>query len=404
MSFEDVEMHAVGENPSPKNEDHGAVTKQPEDPGSVLVQCKRLMLCSKLNVLLVFIPFAFLSHAFGWSNVAVFFLNFVIIIPLAAMLGDFTEDLAMRSNEAIGALINVTFGNATEMIISVFALRAGLFDIIKQSLIGSVLGNMLLVLGCSFLAGGVKRSQATFNTTAANVYCSLLLLSVMSFIIPTAFVQLHTNAVDILHVSRQISVVTFLTYVAYITFQLVTHKNLFDGDEGDKPKAEDEEEEDEEPQFSFWFAFVGMGVATVLLSLGSDYIIGSIEGAAREWGVSKHFMSVILLPIVGNAAEHATAVTQGYKGHMDIALGVAIGSSIQISSFVVPFMVLVAWAMGLPLDMNFHPFSTAILFASVVTTNSLVMDGKSHWLEGLMLLSAYMMLMIAFIYAPDGSD
>lgn len=397
MSHDHTEMEEVHSPDSPK----AKPTKEPSDVGNVFVQFKRLMMCSKLNVMLVVIPFAFMSHALNWSNVAVFFLNFIILIPLAAMLGDFTEDLALRSNEAIGALINVTFGNATEMIISVFALRAGLFDIIKQSLVGSVLGNMLLVLGCSFIAGGVKRSAVHFSSTAANVYCSLLLLSVMSFVIPTAFVQLHTNPQDILHVSRQIAVVTFLTYVAYIAFQLVTHKNLFDGTDGDKNDGNNSEEEDEEPQFSFWFAFVGMGIAAVLISVGSDYIIDSIEGAAHEWGVSKHFMSVILLPIVGNAAEHATAVTQGYKGHMDIALGVAIGSSIQISSFVVPFMVLVAWTMDLPLDMNFHPFSTVILFVSVVTTNSLVIDGKSHWLEGLMLLSAYMMLMIAFIYAPD---
>eukprot|EP00759_Apiculatamorpha_spiralis_P019129 PhF_6_TR25310/c0_g1_i1/m.34942/K07300/chaA, CAX; Ca2+:H+ antiporter len=391
-----TDAEELGDPASPHSESAPRKKKDHFDVPAVHIQFKNLILGSKLNILLLVVPFSYIAVLLDWSNIAIFFLNFLALIPLAAMLGDFTEDLSLRSNEAIGALINVTFGNATELIISIFALKAGMFDVIKQSLVGSVLGNMLLVLGCSFIAGGVKQSQTKFNATAANVYCSLLLLSTMSFVIPTAFVQLHTNPQDILHVSRQIAIVTFLTYIAYILFQLVTHKSLFDGEAGD-----DDDEEEEEPQFSFVFAFIGTGVVGVLISFGSEFIIGSIEGAAREWGVSKHFLSVILLPIVGNAAEHATAVTQGYKGNMDIALGVAIGSSIQISSFVVPMMVIVSWMMNLTLDLNFHPFSTAILFVSVITTNSLVFDGKSHWLEGLMLLSAYLMLMIAFIYAPD---
>jgi len=393
------------ENPDPQS-------PSSENKGTVIEQLRRLLVSSKLNVLLVFVPFGLMAGYFKWSNLASFFLNGLALIPLAAMLGDFTEDIAKRSNEAIGALINVSFGNATEMIISIFAMKAGLFNIIKQSLVGSVLGNMLLVLGCSFLAGGLRSSQTKFNKTAANIYCSLLLLAIMSFIIPTAFVQLHGSVKDILMVSRQIAIVTFLTYCAYIAFQLVTHKSLFDGigdsDKDDKneekKEGDEDDDDDDEPEFSFLFAIVGIGIVAVLISIGSDYIVDNIEGAAREWGVSKHFMSVILLPIIGNAAEHASAVTLAYRGRMDLALGIAIGSSIQISSFVVPLMVLVAWVMGLPLDMNFHPFSTTILFASVLIVNSLVVDGKSHWLEGLMLISAYLMLIIVFVYAPDGVD
>eukprot|EP00760_Papus_ankaliazontas_P002871 PhM_4_TR11307/c0_g1_i1/m.46962/K07300/chaA, CAX; Ca2+:H+ antiporter len=381
-------------------------------------QVKKLCMGSKLNVLLFAVPLGFLSAAGDWSEAATFTFNFMALIPLAAMLGDFTEDLALRSNEAIGALINVTFGNATEMIISIFALKAGMYDIIKQSLAGSVLGNMLLVLGCSFLAGGMREKQHRFNATAANVYCSLLLLSTMTFVVPTAFVQLHPNQDQILHVSRLIALISLSTYCAYIGFQLITHKFLFDGkgehhphhaqpiseEAGAQDNDDDDDDDDEEPQFTFWFAFVGMGVVAVLISFCSDFIVGAIEGTAKEIGMSKHFIGVILLPIVGNAAEHATAVTQGYKGNMDISLGVAIGSSIQVSAMVVPFIVIVAWMIGAPLDMNFHPFSVAALFVSVVTTNSLVVDGKAHWLEGLMLLSAYAILCVAYFYAPDGSD
>lgn len=401
-----------------------------------------------LKVLLLAVPVAIFAGRFELGDTVIFSACFLGLIPLAALLGDFTEDLALRSNDVVGALINVTFGNATELIISICALRAGMYQLIKLSLIGSIMGNMLLVLGSAFVVGGLRRKSLEFNCNAVNTYGPLLLLSMMSFVIPSAYSTgvLNSPAATreethvVLSVSRQLAVIMCLTYVAYLVFQLVTHKEMFDGsaetEDGEKPVSlalnhsfvrfanygaaggdgttprrspsaaalpaatshgGDDDDEAEEPQFSLAVALGGMLVVSVLISILSDTLVDSLKGAAAAMSLPDEFIGIILVPIVGNAAEHASSIVMAAKGKMDIAVGVALGSSIQIGMFVMPVLVVVAWIINLPLDMNFHPYIVAVLLVSVLVANNITSDGKSNWLEGAMLIAAYLMIAIIFI-------
>ena len=386
----------------------------------------------QLKVLLVTVPIAIFGQGHVSSDV-LFFMSFFGLIPLAGLLGDFTEDLALRSNDVIGALINVTFGNATELIISIMALRAGMLDVIKLSLIGSVLGNMLLVLGTAFIVGGMKFRDMTFNSDAVNTYSPLLMLSILSFVIPSAYwastVKVNPSAENmamggghghsahkqvsqhdsdtILAVSRQLAVVMCFAYACYLYFQLVTHKHLFDGKPGAadaavvKPElgaSDEEEEEDEEevPQFTFTVGLVGLGVVSILISMLSDILVDTLSEAAEAWNLPQQFIGIILVPIVGNAAEHASAIFMAARNKLDISVGVALGSSIQIAMFVMPVLVVCGWIMGVPLNMDFHPFLTVTTAISVLVVENITSDGKTNWLEGVMLICAYVMVALMF--------
>eukprot|EP01006_Ploeotia_vitrea_P030782 TRINITY_DN63119_c0_g1_i1.p2 TRINITY_DN63119_c0_g1~~TRINITY_DN63119_c0_g1_i1.p2 ORF type:complete len:467 (-),score=50.00 TRINITY_DN63119_c0_g1_i1:2206-3585(-) len=365
-----------------------------------------------LNILLVLLPFSFISFYGGWSPVFTFIFSFFCLVPLAAMLGTFTEDLALRSNESLAALLNATFGNATELIISLFALKDELYTVIKNSLIGSVLGNLLLVMGCAALAGGLREKIVNFNAQAISIYCSLLLLATFGLVIPTTFnaVRANPSSSEVLSMSREIALLMVLCYCGFLWFQLKTHKYLFDGDDApsdDLPPvameagAPEDDEEEEEPQFSLAVSVGGLAVVTVLIAFQSEFLVSALEPTSYAIGLSSGFISVILLPIVGNAAEHATAVVMAYNKKMDIAIGVAVGSSIQIALLVVPLLVLISWMFGLSLDLDFHPFAAIVLIVSVVIANSIVSDGSTHWLEGVLLLVVYLMVAVAFIYIKD---
>eukprot|EP00667_Euglena_gracilis_P008875 EG_transcript_8997 len=376
----------------------------PPEP-TVYEQVFEAVTSSRLNVLLVALPLSFLSYYGGWASTWTFLLSCVSLCPLAALLGDFTEDLSMRYNDTIGALLNASFGNATEMIVSIFALKAGLYNVIKDSLVGSVLGNMMLVLGTAFLAAGLRHRNihgcSRFNSSACEVYCSLLMLATMGMLIPTViFMQWPADSQYVLRTSRQISVVMIAGYVLYVIFQLFTHKSLFETHASEELENlanahDDDDEGPEEPSYSSTFAISALAFSTILISFESEFLVDALEPAARAWGLSDKFISVILLPIVGNAAEHATGVTMAWKGKMDIAIGVAIGSSIQIALFVVPVLVIISWMMGQTLALNFEPFMLTLMVISVVIMKSLVMSGRSNWLSGAMLLLAYTMISIA---------
>eukprot|EP00331_Platyophrya_macrostoma_P013037 CAMPEP_0176420958 /NCGR_PEP_ID=MMETSP0127-20121128/8900_1 /TAXON_ID=938130 /ORGANISM="Platyophrya macrostoma, Strain WH" /LENGTH=453 /DNA_ID=CAMNT_0017801621 /DNA_START=65 /DNA_END=1426 /DNA_ORIENTATION=- len=367
----------------------------------------------QIKVLLVFVPLMFIAKWMDASDGPLFVFSFFALIPLAALLGDFTEDICKRSNEVVGALINVTFGNATELIISFMALRAGLFQLIKFALIGSILGNMLLVLGTGLLLGGLRRKVLRFSVEASNTYIPLLMLSVMSFLIPSGYgmtlphrtaQQEAVSASAVLSVSRCIALITAFVYVCYLWFQLVTHKEMFDDSSDNTSNSEEgsnnetsleasgEEENDERPDFTLRFAVVGLAVVSLLISYASDVLVDSVQGAALQYGIPSQFIGLILVPIVGNAAEHATAVIMAQKGRLDVAVGVALGSSIQIALFVMPVLVLGGWATHQPLDMNFHPFATAVLLVCTLVCSQIIADGKSNWLEGVMLVGAYIMV------------
>ncbi|KAI8968054.1 Sodium/calcium exchanger protein-domain-containing protein [Mycotypha africana] len=364
-----------------------------------------------LNVLLIFIPFGWVSH-FVWSPTVTFILNFIAIVPLAKLLGFATEDIALRTGEVIGGLLNATFGNSIELIISIISLTQGLVVVVQASMLGSILSNLLIVLGMSFLAGGLKYKEQSFNITSAQTSASLLFLSVASLLLPASFYGSTVDAEsaekersDILGISRATAIILLVVYLAYMVFQLRTHRDL----QRPMPERvvseidEEEEEEEEHPSMPCWMAFVLLIIITVLVAVCAEFLVSAIESVVEQWGITETFVGLILLPIVGNAAEHVTAITCAYKNKMDLALGVAVGSSMQVALLVTPIMVIVGWGLNIDMSLYFNVYETAVLFVTVILLNYLIMDGKSNWLEGFMLSALYVLLAITFYYYPDAA-
>lgn len=377
---------------------------------------------SIVNYLLVFVPLGLLSGYLNWGSNFTFWLNFVAIVPLASVLSFATEELAEHVGETIGGLLNATFGNAIELIVSIIALKEGQIRIVQASMLGSMLSNLLLVLGCCFIAGGVTRVQQTFNQTAAQTMSSLMALSTIGLLLPAAFhattqpvtVDGHkspqfpvpgSSDASILSLSRGVALILFAVYILYLVFQLKTHKSLFE----EQNATEDDDiiaglnNDNHEPvqHLSTWAAVGVLFFVTILVSLCADYLVGSIDDIVESSGLSKTFIGLIVIPIVGNAAEHVTAIVVAMKNKMDLAVGVAIGSSLQIALFVTPFMVLCGWVIDVPMSLYFSTFETVIAFASVFITTLVILDGESNWLEGVMLLSTYLIIAMAFFYYPD---
>ncbi|KAF9585169.1 hypothetical protein BGW38_003607 [Lunasporangiospora selenospora] len=357
------------------------------------LQClKTILFATKINVLLIFIPLGIIADKLQWSAVAIFSLNFMAIIPLAKRYA--TEEISMRLGENLGALLNASFGNAVELILSVIALKEGKIDVVQASVLGSVLSNLLLVLGLCFLFGGIKFQFQTFNQTAAQTSASLLAISCMSLLIPAAFMA-TAKGIDqttpIKHLSYGTSIVLLLIYILYLFFQLKTHTHLYAS----------ENENEEEAVLPLWMGITLLLVVTVVVAICAEFLVGSIEGLSESWNISRTFIGLILLPIVGNAAEHVTAVTVAMKNKMDLAIGVAIGSSMQIALFVTPLMVIIGWIIHQPMTLFFNTFETCVMFVSVLIVNYLIQDGESNWLEGVMLLGTYFIIGIAFYVHPE---
>ncbi|KAL6719077.1 hypothetical protein ACLMJK_003312 [Lecanora helva] len=405
-------------------------------------QLKATILNSWINVLLIFVPIGIAVNYAGIPKVGVFVINFIAIIPLAAMLSYATEEIALRVGETLGGLLNATFGNAVELIVSILALAKDEVDIVQESLIGSILSNLLLVMGMCFFFGGLNRIEQHFNVTVAQTAASLLALAVGSLIIPAAFQAWAdgTQAIkdtQITKLSRGTAILLLVVYGAYLFFQLKTHsemynersqkvekrsnkpgkgdsiKNIVNAGAGasatmggqavqEKPQREPEEEP-ETPQLSKWVALFTLAASTALVAICAEFMVDSIDAITQGGSVSRTFVGLILLPIVGNAAEHATAVTVACKDKMDLAIGVAVGSSMQIALLVIPFAVVLGWIMGKD-DMNlaFDGFQIAVLFVAVLLVNYLIQDGKSHWLEGVLLQILYIIIALAaWFYPPD---
>ncbi|MBL8228845.1 MAG: calcium/proton exchanger [Bryobacterales bacterium] len=357
------------------------------------------LLKPSLNWLLVFVPVAlYLEHFSPDAHTAIFLSACLAIIPLAGWLGHATEHLAARTSEAVGGLLNATFGNAAELIIALIALRKGLYDVVKASLTGSIIGNVLLVLGAACLAGGLKFKILRFNAAGARSQASLLTLSAIALIMPAAFHYLGgAEAIKKeAGLSLEIAVVLLITYFASLLFTLHTHKTLF--------QSSSEVEEVETPHET-WSVGKSMGVlvgATALVAWMSEVLVGSVEQAAHAFGMTSVFVGVIVVAIVGNAAEHSTAILMAMKNRMDLALGIAIGSSLQIALFVAPVLVLASYAVGpRPMDLVFTPAEVVAVVLAVAITGQISGDGESHWLEGVQLLAVYVILGIVFYFLPE---
>lgn len=373
---------------------------------------------SWLNVLLVFVPLGFVAEFAHWPAVWRFSLNFLAIVPLAKLLGDATEQASLKLGQTIGGLLNATFGNAVELIVGIVALIQGQLRIVQTSLIGSILSNILLVLGMSFVAGGFYRAENTFQQTAAQASGSIMMLGVITVAIPAAYQggnrvstlinhgrEALTNLdkddktfEGLLFISRGASLILLLIYALYLFFQLKTHAFLYEALPEDQ---NDLDEEEETPQMSELAAILGLLAVTVVTSFNADYLVSAIDETANEYHIPKAFIGTILLPIVGNAAEHVTSVWMATKGKMEIAIGVSVGSSIQIALGLIPALVLIGWAIGQPLTLYFEQFETVVLVASVVLVNTLIQDGRSNYIEGAMLVSLYLVAALSFWVEPD---
>ncbi|KAG5538064.1 hypothetical protein RHGRI_025224 [Rhododendron griersonianum] len=374
---------------------------------------------AKINVLLPFGPLAILLHYLTGKHGWVFFFSLLGITPLAERLGYATEQLAFYTGPTVGGLLNATFGNATEMIISIYALKNGMIRVVQQSLLGSILSNMLLVLGCAFFTGGLIHHQRVqhFNKAAAVVNSGLLLMAVMCLMFPAVLHFTHTEVhfgKSELSLSRFSSCIMLVAYGSYLFFQLRSQQNI-DASVDDGPVDEascfesgrninvDDSDEEEAPEITQWEAIGWLAILTLWVSLLSGYLVDAIQGASDSWNMPVAFISVILLPIVGNAAEHASAIMFAMKDKLDITLGVAIGSSTQISMFLIPFCVVVGWLMGKPMDLNFQLFETATLFITVIVVAFMLQEGTSNYFKGLMLILSYLIVAASFFVHVDPS-
>ncbi|KLO13483.1 calcium/proton exchanger [Schizopora paradoxa] len=406
---------------------------------------KAIVFGSWLNLLLVCIPISWAVHfAVPGTPLLIFVFSFLAIIPLAKLLAIATDELSMRVGQTMAGLLNATLGNAVELIVAIIAIVKCELQITQSSLVGSILSNLLLVLGMCFFAGGMKYSEQGFGASATQINASLLTISVIAVLLPAAFhlsVQPDPNGddpltngaegSDILKMSHGVAVILLFIYVAYLVFQLWSHANLFDdnlaftstrygapvkkslrtlrrrvlhprharektldGQNGDatgvelEANHEEHEEDDVEVPTMSVAMCIGLLVAvTVLVAVTAEFLVDSINGVNEQFpALKKEWVGLILLPIAGNAAEHVTAVAVAVKDKLNLSIGVAVGSSIQIALFVIPLMVVIAWILGKPLLMLFDPFESVTLFLAVLTVNYCVQDGKSNWLEGMILM------------------
>lgn len=350
-----------------------------------------------LNLLLVFVPISIVLELTHSDPVLIFASSALAIIPLAGLMGKATEHLAENLGEGLGGLLNATFGNAAELIIALMGLRAGLHEVVKASITGSIIGNVLLVLGLSVFAGGLKFSTQRFNRSAAGMGSNLLMLSAISLVVPAIFHNLVTGRGALIEqeLSLEISVVLFVTYVLSLIFVLKTHKHLYVG--------KSDHESDEAIGVGGWSrkksAVVLLG-ATALVALMSEFLVGAITHTSRELGMTEVFVGVVLVAIVGNAAEHSTAVLMAMRNKMDLAINIAIGSSIQIALFVAPVLVFASYAFGRPMDLVFTTFEVLAVVLAVFAVNLIALDGESNWMEGVQLLAVYLILALAFYFLP----
>ncbi|KAA8543736.1 hypothetical protein F0562_022086 [Nyssa sinensis] len=333
-----------------------------------LTNLQEVILGTKLWVLFPAIPLAIIADCYNFGRPWIFALSLLGLAPLAERVSFLTEQAAYYTGPTVGGLLNATCGNATELIIAIFALYQGKIHVVKYSLLGSILSNLLLVLGTSLFCGGLVnlKKEQRFDRKHADVNSLLLLLGLVCLLLPLMFRRAAEpgtfTAGAILQLSRASSILMLVGYFAYLFFQLKTHRQLFESQE------EDEGGDEETAVIGFWSALIWLVCMTILIALLSEYVVGTIEAASDSWGISVSFISIILLPIVGNAAEHAGSIIFAFKNKLDISLGVALGSAAQISMFVVPLCVIVAWIMGVHMDLDFNLLETGGLAFAIILT------------------------------------
>jgi Ca2+:H+ antiporter len=359
---------------------------------------KDLVIEQGMNVLLIFVPVAAFLHYTHANPLFTFIASGLAIVPLASWMGRATETLSERLGAGIGGLLNATFGNAAEMIIAFQGLRAGLPEVVKASLTGSILGNILLVFGLSILAGGLKHPVQKFNRTAATMSATLMALSAIGLLVPALFHwvtggmtrggQMRAES----HISMEISVVLFVAYILSLVFALRTHKDLYLGTS---------EPHKETTPMSIKVAVVILIVATAFVAWMSELLVHAVEPASKSMGLTEVFVGVIVVAIIGNAAEHSTAIFVAMKNQMDLSYHIAVGSSMQIALFVAPVLVFLSYAMGTPMNLVFTTFEVVTVGLAVGIVCLIAIDGESNWMEGVLLLAVYLIFAIGFFFLPE---
>ncbi len=359
-------------------------------------------------LLVPFIPIAIALELADAAAGLVFFSAALGVIPTAALMGRATEEVAARSGPGVGGLLNVTFGNAPELIIALFALEAGLHEVVKASIVGSILGNILLVMGAAMLAGGLAggRKLQRFDRTAANVQSLMLFLAVAALVLPAIFELVEGQGLPgieqdrvsfddtVEDLSLAVAIVLIATYVAGLLFSLRTHKELFN------PHSDEGPEHDDTWGWPIRTSVIALSGAGIAVGVMSEILVGSIEAASDSIGLSEFFIGVIVVAIVGNAAEHWVAVLVAVKNKMDLAVNIAIGSSAQIAMFVAPVLVLLSFVIGPgPMPLVFNGFEIAAIFLGVLVAYQVTNEGESTWFEGVQLLALYVIIGLTFYFA-----
>lgn len=342
-----------------------------------------------LKYFLIFVPISFIAEFFHASGTIMFLLSCGSIIPLAGLMGEGTEEISFYSGPKIGGFLNGTFGNATELIISFFALKKGLFEVVKSSIAGAVIGNILLVIGASMLAGGLKYKTQKFNKKITEVTSSMLLFAVIGLCIPALF----THSVDpaLLNTRYEglsifVAIVMMIIYILSLYFSFNTHKDIY---------THEYEEEEHNAKWSLKKAISVLVISTIIIAIESEFLVNGIEDITASLGWSEFFVGIILIPIIGNAAEHSTAVIMALKNKMDVGLEIAIGSSLQIILFVAPILIFISLFFT-PMSIIFNQFELIALIASVLIANRVSQDGESNYLEGVQLLAVYLIIAASF--------
>jgi Ca2+:H+ antiporter len=336
-----------------------------------------------------------LEYGVHASGLAIFVCAALAIVPLAGLMGRATEQLAERLGAGIGGLLNATFGNAAELIIAIVALKAGYYELVKASITGSIIGNILLVFGAGALYGGLKYETQKFNPTAAAMGATMLVLAAIGLVIPAIFHDIAGSAGAVREgaLSLEIAFVLMVTYVLSLVFTLRTHRHLYAGAAGDV--------EIDHPRASLGRALALLLVATAGVAFMSEMLVGAVEEAAKTAHMNDVFVGVILVAIIGNAAEHSTAILMAGKDKMDIAINIAVGSSIQIALFVAPLLLFLSYLIGpRPMDLIFTNLEVLAIAVSVGIMAFISHDGETHWMEGVQLLAVYIMLGLAFYFLP----
>ena len=350
-------------------------------------------------ILLLFVPVSIIGHWLHWDEVTVFITASLAIIPLAAFMGEATEEIAVVVGPTLGGLLNATFGNATELILAFIALKSGLISVVKATITGSIISNLLLVMGFAMLLGGLRYKEQVFQSEVARVNASSMNLAVIAILLPTA-VEYTSDGIGeatLQNLSVAVAVVLIIVYGLTLLFSMKTHAYLCEVGAADLGEAE-KEKKPEDVNLWFWVAI--LFVVTITVAIESELLVSSLEVATESLGLTALFTGVILIPIIGNAAEHFTAVTVAMKNKMDLSLSVAVGSTLQIALFVAPVLVIAGWIMGQPMDLDFNPFELVAVAVAVFIANSISSDGKSNWLEGSLLLATYVVLGLAFFFHP----